>query len=174
MSASIYLRSVAAFVEVFALTLLSGAVQAARVGDIVPTVHLPTQGIVPFELPPKQKNKVIYVDFWASWCGPCKQSFPWMNEMQRKYASRGLEITAINVDTRRGDAERFLAQSPAGFAVAFDPQGNVPKQFAISGMPSSFLIDGDGKILFVHSGFRDSDREVIEKAMIAALAQIKP
>jgi cytochrome c biogenesis protein CcmG, thiol:disulfide interchange protein DsbE len=172
-SLSVYLRSAAALLETLALTVYAGSLHAAKIGDIVPTVHLPTMNATPFELPPRRKNTVVYVDFWASWCGPCKQSFPWMNELHAKYAAQGLEIVAINVDTRRVDAERFLAQLPVKFDVAFDPQGNIPRLFAISGMPSSFLIDGDGKIVLAHSGFRDSDRAIIEKAIVAALAQIR-
>ena len=118
-------------------------------------------------------GKLVYVDFWASWCVPCKQSFPWMNEMQAKYAERGLHVLAINVDTKQSDAEKFLAQVPAQFQVAFDASGATPKQFAVKGMPSSYLIDGAGRTVYTHSGFRESDKTAIEAAIVAALDSMK-
>ena len=65
--------------------------------------------------------RLTYVDFWASWCGPCRQSFPWMNQMQDKYGAKGLRVLAVNLDARREDAQRFLAEHPARFALGFDP-----------------------------------------------------
>ena len=150
-----------------------GTTSALTVGDTAPTATLPTAtSAVTFDLA-KLKGKVVYVDFWASWCGPCKQSFPWMNDMHAKYAARGLEIVAINVDAKQADAERFLATTPAKFTVAFDAKGVTPKQFAVKAMPTSYLIDGDGKVLLVHAGFRDADRAALEAAIENALTQRK-
>lgn len=115
------------------------------------------------------RGKLVYLDFWASWCAPCRKSFPWMNAMQEKYGAAGLAVLGINVDQRRPDAERFLAQVPAQFAVAYDPQGSSPKLYAIKGMPSSLLIDPQGRVLRVHAGFRDEDRDELEAAIRAAL-----
>ncbi len=143
--------------------------QALEVGDAAPAFKLAT-ATTPLELS-SLKGKVVYVDFWASWCGPCKQSFPWMNDIQAKFAARGLEIVAINVDAKLADAQRFLATTPAKFTVAFDSAGDTPKQFAIKGMPTSYLIDRNGKITRVHSGFRDSDRAELEAAIATALNQ---
>lgn len=143
--------------------------QALEVGDAAPVLKLPTAtGAAPMELA-ALKGKVVYVDFWASWCGPCKQSFPWMNDMQTKFGARGLEVVAINVDAKMADAQRFLATSPARFTVAYDAAGDSPKQFAIKGMPTSYLLDRDGKITLVHSGFRDADRSELEGAIVSAL-----
>ena len=115
------------------------------------------------------RGKVVYVDFWASWCAPCRRSFPWMNAMHEKYNAKGLVVVAINVDQKRADADRFLAQVPAQFTVAYDPQGNSPKTYAIKGMPSSVLIDRQGRVILVHAGFRDEDREILEAGIRAAL-----
>ncbi|TFW30647.1 TlpA family protein disulfide reductase [Duganella callida] len=119
------------------------------------------------------QGKVVYVDFWASWCGPCRQSFPWMNEMQAKYGARGLQIVGVNVDARSEDAKQFLAQVPAKFTIAFDPQGGTPRSYGIKGMPSSVLIGPDGKVLMAHSGFRDGDRAELEAKIQAALGGAK-
>ena len=116
------------------------------------------------------RGQVVYVDFWASWCGPCRRSFPWMNEMNRKYAAKGLAIVAINVDKKRADAERFLAQIPAEFTVVFDAPGAVPAAYAVKGMPSSYLIDANGRVAVVEQGFRDESRAVLEEKIRALLA----
>jgi thiol-disulfide isomerase/thioredoxin len=115
------------------------------------------------------KGKVVVVDFWASWCAPCKRSFPWWNEMQAKYGARGLQVVAVNVDKHRADAEAFLARSAARFAVAFDAEGETPKRFQVRAMPTSFLIGTDGRVLLRHEGFKDDDRAALEAAIVAAL-----
>ncbi len=114
-------------------------------------------------------GKVVYVDFWASWCGPCRQSFPWMNEMQAKYGGRGLQVVGINVDAKTDDARAFLAGVPAQFVVAFDPSGNAPRSYGVKGMPSSVLIGPDGKVLYEHSGFRAADKAELERRIQLAL-----
>lgn len=121
----------------------------------------------------KLTGKVVYVDFWASWCGPCRQSFPWMNEMQAKYGPRGLQIVGVNVDAKSEDAKTFLATTPAKFTIAFDPKGATPRQYGIKGMPSSVLIGPDGKVLLEHSGFRDADRAELEAKIQSALGAAK-
>jgi cytochrome c biogenesis protein CcmG, thiol:disulfide interchange protein DsbE len=115
------------------------------------------------------KGKTVYLDFWASWCGPCKQSFPWMNEMHAKYAAQGFAVVGINVDAKQADATGFLEQTPAKFDVAFDAKGTSPKSYGIKGMPSSVLIGPDGKVLAVHAGFKDEERGALEEKIKSAL-----
>ena len=114
-------------------------------------------------------GSVIYLDFWASWCGPCRQSFPWMNQMQAKYKSKGLQVIAVNLDARNGDVMKFLAQVPADLTVAFDPKGQTPRLYGVKGMPTSFLIDRSGKVLSRHLGFRADDTVDLERQIQAAL-----
>jgi len=116
------------------------------------------------------KGKVVYVDFWASWCGPCKQSFPFMNELQSKYGPQGFEIVAVNLDARRDDADRFLVDTPARFTVAFDAKGESAKRFEVKGMPSSYLIGRDGKVVALHKGFKEEDRKSLDSGIAQALA----
>jgi cytochrome c biogenesis protein CcmG, thiol:disulfide interchange protein DsbE len=117
------------------------------------------------------KGKVVYVDFWASWCVPCRDSFPWMQAMQAKYASKGLVIVSVNVDEVRADAERFLAKYGKGIAVQYDSAGAVAREYDLKGMPSSFLVDRSGSVRFRHTGFRDKDREAFEAEIREVIAQ---
>lgn len=115
------------------------------------------------------RGKVVYLDFWASWCGPCKQSFPWMAAMQARYAAQGLQVIAVNLDADSADGRRFLAATPAPFPVIFDPQGRLPRQYAINGMPSSFLIGRDGRVRRQHAGFNPAIRQQLEADIHTAL-----
>lgn len=116
------------------------------------------------------KNKVVYVDFWASWCVPCRKSFPFMNNMQQRYAKKGLVIIAINLDTERSSADHFLKKSPAKFTIAYDPEGITPEKYKLSVMPTSYLIDKKGNIINVHKGFKNSQKDKMEKLIIRALS----
>lgn len=116
------------------------------------------------------KGKVVYLDFWASWCGPCKQSFPWMNEMQKRYASKGLQVVAVNLDKNPQDAEQFLSEvGGASFPVVYDPSSSLPKTYGVKNMPTSILIGADGKVILHHNGFRSEDKASLERAFSQAL-----
>jgi thiol-disulfide isomerase/thioredoxin len=115
------------------------------------------------------RGKFVYLDFWASWCGPCRHSFPWMSALQQRLGAAGLQVVAVNLDTDRADAQRFLAAHPAGFTVAYDPAGTTPHAYAIKGMPSSVLVDRDGRIVFQHPGFNEAEAPALEQRIAAAL-----
>ena len=117
------------------------------------------------------KGKFLYVDFWASWCGPCVKSFPWMNEMQAKYGPQGLVILGVNTDSKREDADKFLARVPAKFRIAFDPRGDAATLYEVQAMPSSFLIGPDGKLLLKHAGYRDEQKAELEQSIASALSK---
>lgn len=111
------------------------------------------------------KGKVVYLDFWASWCQPCKKSFPWMHDMKKQYADQGFEILAVNLDKERKLADEFLQAADVNFKVAFDETGESASRYKLRGMPSSYLIGRDGKIYASHIGFRDNDRTQLEQAI---------
>ena len=116
------------------------------------------------------KGDVIWVDFWASWCTPCRRSFPWLNDMQRKYGPTGLQVIGVNVDKERRVAERFLGETPAHFDIRYDPEGRLAETYDVQAMPSSFLIDRSGRILARHYGFKLADTDDYEASIEQALA----
>jgi cytochrome c biogenesis protein CcmG, thiol:disulfide interchange protein DsbE len=117
----------------------------------------------------KFKGQVVYLDFWASWCTPCRASFPWMNEMQRRYGKQGLKIVAVNLDSEKEMAREFISATHPNFTIAFDPDGTVAEQYNVMGMPSSYLIDRKGRLHSTHVGFRAKDRAALEKSLVEML-----
>jgi len=117
----------------------------------------------------KLKGQVVYLDFWASWCTPCRASFPWMNEMQQRYAKQGLKIVAVNLDSENDKAREFISATHPNFTIAFDPEGTVAEQYEVKGMPSSYLIDRQGKVHSSHIGFRAKDRAALEQSIVEML-----
>ena len=117
------------------------------------------------------RNRVIYLDFWASWCVPCRHSFPWLNEMSQKYADKGFMVIAVNLDKDKALMQRFLNTYPAGFIVAHDPDGKSAEKFHVKGMPSSYLISPEGEIMYSHIGFREKDKPMLEEHIKSILNQ---
>jgi len=105
-----------------------------------------------FELS-QYKGKVVYLDFWASWCIPCRKSFPWMNQLRQKYSNDDLVIIAVNLDKKKSLATKFLTENPVTFDILYDPKGLLAKRFQIKGMPSSVIFDRNGKPIEAHTGF---------------------
>ncbi|WP_141101006.1 choice-of-anchor D domain-containing protein [Roseateles aquatilis] len=144
------------------------AARAADVGQPLGVASVPGADGAPVPLH-DGKARLTYVDFWASWCGPCRQSFPWMNRMQARYGAQGLRIVAVNLDASREDAQSFLQQVPASVALAFDPKGDTARRVGVRAMPSSVLLGPDGRVLMQHAGFRAEDEAALEARIVAAL-----
>ncbi len=117
------------------------------------------------------KGKVVLVDFWASWCPPCKESFPALDVIQRDYRARGVDVIAVNVDERRKDADAFLAAHPHQLLVVFDPRGESPKAFKVRGMPSSFVIDRRGEIRYTHQGYSQGIERTYRRELDVLIAE---
>ena len=115
------------------------------------------------------KGKVVYLDFWASWCVPCRHSFPWMNKMHHDLSAKGLVIIAVNLDEDRKDADTFLRVIPADFKIIYDPEGQLAEKYKVQGMPSAYFIDRSGKLVKSHIGFKNKDtvsaRQYIESLL---------
>ena len=148
--------------------LVAAPAYAARAGEPAPALSLTTAAGDTVDLA-RLRGRVVYVDFWASWCTPCKRSFPWMNELEARYRDSGFTIVAVNVDKRRDDALRFLRDVPARFTVVFDAEGKTPAAFDVKGMPSSYLIDREGRVAAVEEGFHDERAGAIEQRIRALL-----
>jgi cytochrome c biogenesis protein CcmG/thiol:disulfide interchange protein DsbE len=131
---------------------------------------MPTWAAAPLDLA-ALRGHVVYVDFWASWCAPCRESFPWMQALKSTYEAQGLTIVAVNVDTDSRDAEKFLVQYKPTFEVRFDPKGELAEFYSLKGMPSSVLIDRHGVTRFTHTGFRPVDAPIYEAQLRALLAE---
>jgi thiol-disulfide isomerase/thioredoxin len=117
------------------------------------------------------RGKVVYVDFWASWCAPCKQSFPWLANLVREYASQDFVVIGVNVDKDHGRAERFLNETPANFTIVYDPQGELATAYKVAGMPSGVLIDRTGHVRFQHAGFSEKQKGHYEEQLQTLLAE---
>jgi cytochrome c biogenesis protein CcmG/thiol:disulfide interchange protein DsbE len=117
------------------------------------------------------RGKVVYLDFWASWCGPCKQSFPWMETLKDAYGRQGLTVIAVNLDMDRADADKFLERFRPTFEVRFDPKGELAALYKVRAMPSSVLIDRHGVARFTHEGYRPVDGAAYEAQVRELLAE---
>ena len=156
------------FTTIFAALLMLPlpCLAAFKQGDDFPDLSsFPLEG----KLPDQLKGQVILLDFWASWCGPCKTSFPVMEELRKKYATEGLTIIAVSVDEKSENMQRFLKSAKVSFTVVRDAQQKLVKAADITGMPTSFLIDRAGKIRFIHAGF---DREQTPRQYAKEIEQL--
>ncbi|MCC6232707.1 MAG: redoxin domain-containing protein [Verrucomicrobiales bacterium] len=151
-----WLRRVSRLVAaVLFLTLLTDQARAAtpKVGETFPDLSaMGLEGALP-----ELKGKVVLVDFFASWCGPCQESFPVMQELHEKFGARGLVVVAVNEDQKKEDMELFLKKHTAGFIIVRDAGNRLVSQVKIPTMPTSFLIDREGKVHAVHRGFKGAE-----------------
>jgi thiol-disulfide isomerase/thioredoxin len=148
--------------------LLAPAARALEIGQAAPAFSLARADGATLELP-SLRGRVVLVDFWASWCAPCRQSFPVLDAMQKRYADAGLVVVGVNVDTERAQAERFLAAVPVSFAIVYDPEGATPQAFGVRAMPSSYVLGRDGRVRASNLGFHKRDADTLEAAVRAAL-----
>ncbi len=147
------------------LSLYAGAVQTAENANLSsPVCALSSLDAAEhFDLQ-RFKGKVVYVDFWASWCGPCVQSFPFMNNLDRDLKDKGLQVLGVNLDENPEDAKAFVNNTSPEFLVAADNSGACAKAFGVKAMPSTYLVDRKGVIREVHYGFRPGEaREFRDK-----------
>ena len=121
-----------------------------------------------------RRGEVVLVDFWATWCEPCKVSLPRYAALQRKYGKDGLHIITISVDEDVAALRRFVSERAMTLPVVHDAGGKHAEKWAPEKMPTAFLIGRDGKVAWVHGGFVVSDEPKVEAAIVAALAVGKP
>jgi len=150
--------ALAVFLAIF--PAFAGVTQGLKVGDAFPDL---TRFQLEGQLPGTLKGRVILVDLWASWCLPCKESFPMLRKLHQRYTDRGLVIIAVSVDEQKGQMERFLEKNPAPFAVVRDATQKLAGAVNARTMPASFLLDQEGRVRFVHDGFTAETGRAYEK-----------
>jgi Thiol-disulfide isomerase and thioredoxins len=151
------------------LSLVMNAVpaQALELGAPAPAFELPVLGAEESAASltlESLRGKVLYVDFWASWCAPCRFSMPLLDALRKELQSEGaaFEVVAVNVDERIEDARSFLQQIPVSYLVVRDASGATPSAYELQGMPTGFLLDAHGQIRLIHPGFKRDDIDLIE------------
>lgn len=117
---------------------------------------------------------VVYVDFWASWCGPCRASFPWMNALRDKHHKQGLEVVTVNLDSDPAAGRKFLDAMKSSLPVIFDPKGSLAQQYRLEVMPTSFVYGRDGRLKSRHEGFQPRDTAALETLVISLLEEKPP
>jgi peroxiredoxin len=156
-----------------AAVLIAAAMPALAVepGTAAPAFRLPTfDSAAPVSLA-ELRGKVVFVDFWASWCSPCRQSLPLYDKLRSDLAAVDFVVLAIGLDEDVADAKAFLSEHPVKYTTLQDPQGDVAKAFDLKGMPSSYLIDRDGTVRARHVGFEPKDIDVLKKEIAGLLGK---
>ncbi len=169
-----YIRSVksAQRAAIAILLLLLSAVTKAESWQPAPNFTLPViaNGAGTLALS-ELRGKVVYVDFWASWCGPCRRSLPAIDTLYQELASQGFHAVAVSIDVVEEDALDFLDRYRVTYPVVIDTESEVPRQFGVEGMPSGYLIDSEGRVREVHVGFKTGDEVILREQVMALLAE---
>ena len=158
--------------SVLALSLLTaGTAIGADEGDVAPNFSLPVLGSESTISLSNSHGKVRYIDFWASWCAPCRVSIPQIALLHDDLGGEHFEIIGINVDERSDDAMDFMSQLPVSYDNLGDPNGVIAEAYGLRTMPTSFVIDPEGRVTLVHEGFRRGDMDTIRAHVIELLGQ---
>lgn len=165
--------SLAGVLLLTAVTTATASSATVQIGHPAPSVQLPVlrNAETPLLSLSALRGKVIYLDFWASWCGPCRISFPLLEELREEFHPMGFEVLAINLDEFEQDAVEFIERHPVGYPVIRDASGDLARRYGILGMPTGFLLDRHGVVRHVHQGFRRSDIEFLRKHVVELLEE---
>jgi len=142
-----------------ATAIASTAIVSSLVGAssaIAPSFSLPSRSGDSVSLE-QLKGQVVMLNFWASWCGPCRQEMPLLDQMHKRYSSLGFTLLGVNVEANTKDAERWLAETPVSFPVLFDKESKVSKLYDVNAMPSTVFIDRKGNVRYLHRGYKPGD-----------------
>jgi thiol-disulfide isomerase/thioredoxin len=151
---------------------LPAGVFALGVGEAMPAINGPRLDAADSSLAADAlRGQVVYVDFWASWCGPCRRSMPIIDGLARKHAGAGFRVIGVNKDVREADARRFLEQVKVDFPLVQDEGDKLARAFGVKAMPSGYLVDRKGVVRFVHRGYNPNNTSAIEAEIQSLLAE---
>ena len=142
-------------VTALAATLAVSSLVGAS-ASLAPTFALPSRGGDTVTLD-KLKGQVVMINFWASWCGPCRTEMPLLDQMYKRYSALGFTLLGVNVESDSKDAEKLLQQMPVSFPVLFDKENKVSKLYEVNAMPSTVFIDRKGNVRYLHRGYKNGD-----------------
>jgi cytochrome c biogenesis protein CcmG/thiol:disulfide interchange protein DsbE len=152
----------------FALVGMPALALAVEVGEPPPEIDLPELNSGKQIKLAALRGKVVVVDFWASWCAPCKEEMPVLESLSKRYKDQ-LVVIGVSVDNEAGNAKKFLSTVKVSFPIVHDAGHRVADKFKPPRMPTSYVIDKAGKIRFVHAGFRKEDGPKLEEEIVKLL-----
>lgn len=117
------------------------------------------------------RGEIILLNFWASWCGPCRQEMPILDAIHKKYSALGFKVLGVNVDLKSKKAADYLKSTPVDFPVLYDPKGEASALYDVSAMPTTAIIDRDGNIRYLHEGYKPGDEEKYHAKIKALLRE---
>jgi peroxiredoxin len=143
-------------------TMLTGTAGAEKISGKAPDFTLESRSGENIKLS-ELRGQVVMVNFWASWCGPCRKEMPKLDELQDEYADYGFTILGVNVDEDRAKAKKLLEHVPVDFTILWDPESRVSELYEVDAMPSTLLIDQDGQLRYRHRGYKPGYVDQYEK-----------
>ncbi|MEW8085578.1 MAG: TlpA disulfide reductase family protein [Candidatus Thiodiazotropha endolucinida] len=146
------------FIVAGVLLLACGYTVAANQPSMAPDFTLKSREGVNIKLS-ELRGQVVMVNFWASWCGPCRQEMPLLQQLFDRYQSLGFSLLGVNVDGDRAAADKMLSDLPVSFPILYDDRSKVSKQYQVKAMPSTFMVDRDGRIRYLHKGYKPGYEE---------------
>jgi len=143
-----------------AMTVLAApvALGSPSVGAAAPTFELNVMGGKQLGLD-ELRGQVVLINFWASWCGPCRTEMPRLDALYRKYKAAGVTLVGINVEPDSGDARNYLKSTPVTFPILFDTDSKVSKLYEVAGMPSTVILDRKGTVRYIHRGYKPGEED---------------
>ena len=152
------MKTTAALISASMAIFLAGSADAASIapGAPAPAFQLHSSASTDVSLS-DLKGQVVLINFWASWCGPCRQEMPVLEQLYKKYKSAGFTLIGVNVEPKSADAEGFLKSTPVSFPVLFDPESKVSRLYEVTGMPSTVIVDRAGKVRYIHHGYKPGE-----------------
>ncbi|GGP99462.1 TlpA family protein disulfide reductase [Shewanella ulleungensis] len=149
------------------MSMLSMQAHALTIGDVAPDFTLKNQQGTNLNLA-EQRGEIILINFWASWCGPCRKEMPVLQKLQDKYQDLGVQVWGVNVEQENQAGKDFLADLDLSFSIFFDQTNSLSKTYQVEAMPTTVIIDRDGKVRFVFQGYQDG----YDKKYAAAIKQL--